>query len=281
MSSLDRSGISFTILNVAGPRRAELLQYIDLEVDAPNWPKVVNMEEKVDNLIALNGNKEVKEVKDFAAEDDDETKSLRFTLRKICDRLSKKAGIFYDYGKYVSNRYFGKAVSKAAKAIKEELNSYDLQNNLQASIHKLAATFADRFGGETGPLLGAFLARAATKLNNELSKNTLADWTAAYKEGLNAIQEILEADKGDRTILDALIPGLEYIERLDKKNTQINLKDLAAAVTSGADYAKTQKASKGKSAYLGVKVVGMADPACEMMAFIFKTLSEVDENKDK
>jgi len=169
MSSLDRSGISITILNVAGPRRAELLRYIDLEVDAPSWPKVVNMEKKVDNLIALNSTKTVKESKNFATSDDDETKRFRFTIRKVCDRLSKKAGIFYDYGKYVSNRYFGKAVSKTAKAIKEELNTYDLQNNLQASIHQLAGTFADRFGGETGPLLGAFLARAATKLNNELS----------------------------------------------------------------------------------------------------------------
>jgi len=44
----------------------------------------------------------------------------------------------------------------------------------------------------------------------------LADWAAAYKEGLNVIKEILDADKGDRTILDALIPGLEYMEKLDK-----------------------------------------------------------------
>ena len=66
--------------------------------------------------------------------------------------------MFYDYGKYVSNRYFGKAVSKAAKAIKEEMNTYDLKSDLKGSIHKMAATFADRFGGETGPLVGAFLA---------------------------------------------------------------------------------------------------------------------------
>ena len=38
----------------------------------------------------------------------------------------------------------------------------------------MAATFADRFGGETGPLLGAFMSRAATKLNNKLNQNVLS-----------------------------------------------------------------------------------------------------------
>ena len=71
------------------------------------------------------------------------------------------------------------------------------------------------------------------------------------------------------------------MEKLDKQNPQVNLKDLTTAVKSGADYAKTQKASKGKGAYLGVKVVGMPDPACEMIAFIFETLKELEENKDK
>ena len=60
MSSLDRSGISFTVLNVGGPRRAELLRYIDLKVDSPNWPKVVNFEKNVSNLIPQNSTPEVK-----------------------------------------------------------------------------------------------------------------------------------------------------------------------------------------------------------------------------
>ena len=44
MSSLERSGISITILNVKGPRRDELLKYVDLKVDSPFWPKIINME---------------------------------------------------------------------------------------------------------------------------------------------------------------------------------------------------------------------------------------------
>jgi len=44
---------------------------------------------------------------------------------------------------------------------------------------------------------------------------------------------------------------------------------MTTAIKEGADYAKTLKATTGKGSYLGVKVVGMPDPACEMIVFIF------------
>lgn len=53
MSSLDMNGISITLLRVDGPRRSEILQYIDLPVDTPNWPRVVNLENECNNLVAL------------------------------------------------------------------------------------------------------------------------------------------------------------------------------------------------------------------------------------
>ena len=44
MSSLAENGISITLLQVDGPRRAEILEYIDLPVDSPNWKNPVNLE---------------------------------------------------------------------------------------------------------------------------------------------------------------------------------------------------------------------------------------------
>lgn len=54
MSSLDMNGISITLLRVDAGRRAEILEYIDLAVDTPNWPRVVNLEKAADNLVELN-----------------------------------------------------------------------------------------------------------------------------------------------------------------------------------------------------------------------------------
>jgi len=70
-------------------------------------------------------------------------------------------------------------------------------------------------------------------------------------------------------LLDALIPGLEYLEKLDKNDPKFSFKDMTKAIKEGADYAKTLKSTKGKGAYMGVKVVGIADPDCELIVFIF------------
>lgn len=44
MSSLDMNGISITVLKLNDQNKAEVLSYLDLPVDSPFWPGVVNME---------------------------------------------------------------------------------------------------------------------------------------------------------------------------------------------------------------------------------------------
>ena len=91
-------------------------------------------------------------------------------------------------------------------------------------------TFSEKFGGEIGPLLGSFLAKASMHLKDKYSDNTFEDWLRAYKEGIQAITAINEASKGDRTVLDALIPGLDYLEKLNKKEPNFSFKDMTEAI---------------------------------------------------
>ena len=44
MSSLDMNGMSITVLKLNDSNKAEVLSYLDLPVDSPFWPGVVNME---------------------------------------------------------------------------------------------------------------------------------------------------------------------------------------------------------------------------------------------
>ena len=54
MTALDMNGISITLLRVDGPKRDELLEYIDLKVDSPNWPTVLNLDENINPVVELN-----------------------------------------------------------------------------------------------------------------------------------------------------------------------------------------------------------------------------------
>ena len=61
----------------------------------------------------------------------------------------------------------------------------------------------------------AFMSGGASKLKKKMSENTDLNWTAAYAEGLKALQEVPGATKGQGTIVDALKGGMEYMKTLD------------------------------------------------------------------
>ena len=60
MTSLDMNGISLTVLRVDGDRREEILSYIDMPVDSPFWTRVVNLEQKEENIVELHKKQEEK-----------------------------------------------------------------------------------------------------------------------------------------------------------------------------------------------------------------------------
>jgi hypothetical protein len=74
------------------------------------------------------------------------------------------------------------------------------------------------------------------------------------------------AQKGDRTMIDALTLGDEYLQAQGENAT---LEGLAKATRKGADYAKTLRGSLGRSGYLGDKVIGLPEPGCELVALLF------------
>jgi hypothetical protein len=76
--------------------------------------------------------------------------------------------------------------------------------------------------------------------------------------------------KGDRTMVDALITGQEYLDK-----GELDYQKLADATRAGADYAKTITASKGRSAYVGDQVIGKPDPGAELVALIFLSLAQL------
>ena len=78
------------------------------------------------------------------------------------------------------------------------------------------------------------------------------------------------ARKGDRTMVDALITGQEFLSKGD-----LDYSKLAEATRAGAEYVKTITASKGRSAYVGDSVIGKPDPGAELVALIFETLAKI------
>lgn len=159
--------------------------------------------------------------------------------------------------------------ARAAKEMLDELDSDDLQKILQT----IGEAFSANVGGTSGPLYGAALLEAA-KVVDEKSAFDAATLEKIFGAAVEAIQKRGGAQRGDKTMLDVLIPIHDSFtaENCAGKSFEEILTQARDAAREGAEFAKTIAARKGRAASLGKKSVGFEDPGAMSSLIIFRTL---------
>jgi phosphoenolpyruvate---glycerone phosphotransferase subunit DhaL len=130
-------------------------------------------------------------------------------------------------------------------------------------------------GGASGPLYGTLLRRAGKALgeDTEVSAAQLRD---ALRAGVDGVGALGGAVPGDKTMLDALSPGLDAMSgALDAGGSAA--KAFAAAAQAADDGAKATtplRARKGRASYLGERSIGHQDPGATSSALLLATLAD-------
>jgi dihydroxyacetone kinase-like protein len=121
-------------------------------------------------------------------------------------------------------------------------------------------------GGASGPLYGTLLRRAGKTLG-EAPQTSAAELRSALAAGVAAVGQLGGSAPGDKTMLDALTPGVVALaESFDAA---------AAASAEGALATVPMQARKGRASYLGERSIGHQDPGATSSALLFAALAEV------
>jgi len=142
----------------------------------------------------------------------------------------------------------------------------------------LCASIADRLstvmGGSSGILLSIGVAAMGATLADAAARNAAApdavDWAKALREGVRRIEQYGGAARGDRTMLDALIPASDALEG------GADLAAAAAAARRGAELtAAMTRARAGRSSYVPAEALrGVADPGAAAMAAVLEAIAK-------
>ena len=136
-------------------------------------------------------------------------------------------------------------------------------------------------GGASGPLYGTFFLRAGAAASGkyELSPGEVAD---VLKAGLAGVIERGKARPGDKTMVDALAPGIETFIGAISDGAEITtaLKQAADATEQGMKNTIPLRAKKGRASYLGERSVGHQDPGATSTYLILKALFDVVSNNE-
>ena len=250
MTALDMKGVSISAL----PLDDSLVAALKADCAAPAWPGVHPILSP--QVLPMPAGETV------AAETASDEPRTRRTLVCVCEALIAHEAELNALDARVGDGDTGSTFAVAARAALSEIDSLPL-----AAHDRLCAAIGRRLseimGGTSGVLLSIFAAAAGRALGSG------EDWPNALREGLNQMRFYGGASPGDRTMLDALTPAVDSLERGE------SLAQAARAAREGASAtANITKALAGRSSYLAASdLQGVADPGAVAIAVAFEAAS--------
>ena len=162
--------------------------------------------------------------------------------------------------------------AQAALDALEELNDNEVED-LKKVLQAIGEAVIMNVGGSSGPLYGTGILEAA-KVADENSTLDLETLEKLFGAAVAGIQRRGHAQKGDKTMLDSLIPIYETFkaENSAGKDLKTVLTEARDAGRDGVEYTKTIAAKRGRASYLGDRSIGFEDPGAVSALLIFQTL---------
>ena len=171
----------------------------------------------------------------------------------------------------------GNNMSRGMAAVAADLSGTtvtdDLSGTTVASLAKRAGmTLVSSVGGASGPLYGTFFLRFASSAGevNELDASSFA---VAMRAGLDGLVSRGKAELGDKTMVDALAPAVDVLERHQTQPLSASLDAARRAADNGRDATVAMVARKGRASYLGDRSVGHQDPGATSAALLIRAAS--------
>ena len=135
-------------------------------------------------------------------------------------------------------------------------------------------TLVSTVGGASGPLYGTFFLRFGTAAGAVTELDT-AGLAAALRAGLEGVLSRGKAERGDKTLVDALGPAVDALEASAAAGADETtaLDAAASAAEAGRDETLDWVARKGRASYLGERSAGHLDPGAASTAMMLRTLA--------
>lgn len=172
----------------------------------------------------------------------------------------------------------GSTFASGANTVLESMECCELAcGDAGQLMNCIGQQLARGMGGSSGVLLSILFTAAATRWREQGDGHPVKQrWHAALTHGVARMQHYGGAARGDRTLLDALLPALDV---LDTASGCVDWAAMAQAARQGADAtAEMTTGRAGRSAYVPAEhLAGHNDPGAEAVARVFEALADVAE----
>jgi dihydroxyacetone kinase-like protein len=166
-------------------------------------------------------------------------------------------------------------MQRGMSAVIAKVDTQAGEQDVGALLKTVGMTLVSTVGGAGGPLYGTLFLQMGTAAAGK-SELSPSDWAAALEAGIAGVQARGKAEPGDKTMIDALLPGRDALKAaLDGGATFADaLRQSAAAAEQGMRDTIPLVARKGRASYLGERSAGHQDPGATSSHLLLEAAAE-------
>lgn len=199
---------------------------------------------------------------------------VEYVVRTLAQTAVDKEKEFGDLDAVVGDGDLGYSLARGFEKVLQDWDSFK-RDDVPTFLQQIALAISSRIGGTSGPLWGtAFLrASAAAKTVDTIDGAAAVAMLRAAAEGIMARGN---ASLGDKTLLDALIPATDELERqLAAGAGPAECRGaFAKTVRECADATSKLEARRGRASYSGERSIGSPDAGAVAIAIIIERITE-------
>jgi dihydroxyacetone kinase/dihydroxyacetone kinase-like protein len=198
---------------------------------------------------------------------------VNLVVRTIAQTAVDNEKYFGDLDAVVGDGDFGYSMARGFEQVLAGFDDFD-RSDIGTFLKKVAVTITGRIGGTSGPIWGTAFLRAGAVAAGKTALEP-ADVVAMLRAAVEGIMQRGQAELGDKTLLDALVPATDALEReLDAGNgSTAAIQAASAAAREAAEATKDMVARRGRAAYTGERSRGSVDAGATAVAVMLERIS--------
>jgi dihydroxyacetone kinase phosphoprotein-dependent L subunit len=193
-------------------------------------------------------------------------------VRTIAQTAVDNETYFCELDAVVGDGDFGYSLARGFEIVVADWEAMEY-SDVSGLLKKTAITLTKRIGGTSGPIWGTAFLRAGGSLTDK-PQPTGEDVIAAFRAAIEGIKQRGNADLGDKTLLDALVPAVDVLEAELPNGAGTAIEKAAVQARQSAEATNGMLAQRGRASYTGDRSRDSVDAGAVGIAVMFEAVSK-------
>lgn len=198
---------------------------------------------------------------------------IKDALDAVAAAIIAQKDYLTDLDRQIADGDHGINMTRGFQAAMDAVEEMDDTTKPGPVLETIGKAFIHNVGGAAGPLYGTGFIKAAAVCDEDTKLN-VASFEKLLGAAIAGIEKRGHAKKGDKTMLDTLIPihACFLPENAEGKTLFEVLQDASHAAKEGVDYTKTIAARRDRASLVGERSIGHEDPGAVSSMLMYRAL---------